>query len=587
MPFDAPTDGPAEVLAEVARRRGLRYSSAHVRSAMAQHAAPMSLLALVEVAPSLGLKPTAGEAELDALDETGPEELPVILHFAGEPGGFGLLEAVLPEGRGFRLWDSLHGRRVVSRELLTQAWSGILVFLEREGPGVPERGYWHRRARELLREQWRPRTELAGPAAAPVVRWGLGVLAVLLLGLALLAQPPGQRLGAAALASLLAVGLAASLAALTWTRGKASRLCGAGGPVDCESVLWSDWSSVAGVPLSGLGVAFFGASLLLQCTLALHGGPAPLWLAGTLLLSALPLSVLLLGVQVRMRRVCTLCMAVHAVNVAGAVLCLLWVWPTLAFPPPGLGPAVLGFALLFVLLLSTVVPYLSRATEDAEVRREHARLLRSPLGTLARLSQEPRLALEGEALGARVGEAEAPHTLVIVVHPSCKLCGPALEELEVLVERQGARLRAFVALAPLDPEDPRDAAVCEALAAVGLAFGGAVLLQALRVAKRDFARLYGEAAPRAWLAGVLGMEPERLEAAREQARARVHEAAALKSRHARGIPALFLDGRLCEAPLSHVEAWCMQPALLEPLAPRGGDTRRTVDPETQEGAPKR
>jgi len=400
------------------------------------------------------------------------------------------------------------------------------------------------------------------------------------------ASDPGGAGGAAG-SEAAAAAVGASLTALRWKRGQASALCGTGGPVDCESVLLSDQAYVAGVPLSGLGTAFFGACLVLQATMALGTGAAPLWLAGAAFACALPFSVLLMGVQVWLRRLCTLCLTVHAVNAAGAALFLLWLRPRVPMGLLELGPSALLLALLFGLLLSTVVPYLSRAEEDAEVRSEHARLLRSPLGTLAQLSQQPRLALETQAVGALVGEAEARHSLVVLVHPSCKLCGPALEELEALVERQGAWLRAFIGVAPLDPEDPRDAALCEALATVGVAFGGAALLRAYHAARRNFSRLHEDAAPRALLARELGLDATRLEAAREQAAARVRAAAMLKSRHAKGVPAFFLDGRGCEAPLSHIEAWCAQPALLDALAPRddgapGGGGERAPAPQGQE-----
>jgi len=568
MRFDVPADGPSQVLTEACRRRGLRYTRGHVREVLARHSEPTSLLALVETAPLLGLKAVAGQAELETLVETELEELPVVLHFRGTPGGFGLLEAVLAGERGFRIWDSQQGSREVEREAFAARWSGIVVFLERSGAAVAERGYWRRRTREVLWEERRPGPELAGPRASRGARWGLAVLGLGVLGLAVLAQAPGARLGAAVLMGLTALGLGASLLALTWKRGRASALCGTGGPMDCESVLLSAQAYVAGVPLAGLGAAFFGASLVLQGTMALGTGPAPLWLAGVAFACALPLSMLLVGVQVWMRRLCTLCLTVHAVNAAGAALFLLWLRPGVPVASQELGPAALLLMLLFGLLLSTVVPYLSRAGEDAEVRREHAQLLRSPLGTLTQLSQQPRLTLEPEAVGARVGEADAPHALVVLVHPGCKLCGPALEELEALVERQGAWLRAFIGVAPLDPEDPRDEAICEALATVGVAFGGAVLLRAYHLARSHFSRLYADAAPRALLARELGLDATRLEAAREQAAARVRAAAVLKSRHAKGVPAFFLDGRRCEAPLSHVEAWCAQPALLEALTPR-------------------
>jgi hypothetical protein len=66
-------------------------------------------------------------------------------------------------------------------------------------------------------------------------------------------------------------------------------------------------------------------------------------------------------------------------------------------------------------------------------------------------------------------------------------------------------------------------------------------------------------------------------AVRERARARVRAAAALKQRHARGLPTLFLDGRRCEAPLAHVAAWLDPPALLDTLTPRAASTETHHD----------
>jgi uncharacterized membrane protein len=568
---DVPSDGPAEVLAEVLQRLHLRYSRTHVRESLARHAQPGSLLALVQTAPSLGLKATAGQGDLETLDELGEDELPALLHFqSGPQGGFGLLEAVSPPGtdapRAFRIWDSRRGSREVQRDTLAALWSGVVVFLERDGVGEPEPGYLRHRARELLLEEWKPRTELAGPSASPWVRVGLAAPLGVLLVLAVLAQPPGLRVHAAVLTVLAGVGLAAALSALSWTRGgRASRLCGGGGPLDCESVLLSAWARPAGIPLAGLGTAFFGALLLLLCTSALGGGPAPVWLAGAAFLPTLPLSALLVGAQVRMRRFCTLCMGVHVVDLSGAAIFLFGLWPDWPAPPPGLLPTALLLALLFGLLLSSTVPLLSRGGEDESLLREHTRLLRSPLATLAQLTLEPRLALDGEALGPRLGEADAPHVLVMLAHPACAHCGPVLEELEALVARRGDQVRAHVALAPMDPEDPRDEAACEALAAAGVAWGGELFLQLFRAAKQDYRRLLEAGEPLALVSADAGRAPEALARARELARARIRAATTLKQHHARGLPTLFLDGRRCEAPLAHVATWLDSPALLAPL----------------------
>ncbi|HZI15897.1 MAG TPA: cysteine peptidase family C39 domain-containing protein, partial [Myxococcus sp.] len=167
-PASLPSDGPALALAEAARRRGLRYSRAHVRGLVERHPQAGSLLALVEVAPMLGLEPTAGQGDLEALDALEPGELPAVLHFArdGEQG-FGLLEAVLPGGTAFRVWDSVSGARVLPRGELASLWSGVVVFLEPKGKGAPEPGGWHRLAREWALERWRPRTGLVGPTGSP------------------------------------------------------------------------------------------------------------------------------------------------------------------------------------------------------------------------------------------------------------------------------------------------------------------------------------------------------------------------------------------------------------------------------------
>jgi uncharacterized membrane protein len=527
----------------------------------------------VDVAPSLGLKATAGQGDLGVLEELEADELPAILHFqSGTQSGFGLLEAVSPPGAAppFQLWDSQRGRSSVAREELTGRWSGVVVLLERHGTGQPEAGYLRHRARELLLEDWRLKTDLAGPSASVPVRAVLSALLGFLLMLAVLSQPPGLRLLTAAVAVLVTAGLAASLAALSWTQGgKAAFLCGGSGPLDCQSVLLSPWAHPAGVPLAGLGTAFFGALLLLLCTTALGGGPAPVWLASAAFLPTLPLSALLVLVQVRMRRFCTLCMAVHAVDITGAALFLLAVWPAWPSPPPGLLPAALLLALLFALLLSSLVPHLSRGDEEAALLREHARLLHSPLATLAQLSLSPRLALDGEALGPRLGQPTAPHVLVVLAHPACSHCGHLLDELDALLSRRGERLRAHIALAPMDPADPRDAAACEALAAAGVAWGGSVFLQLFRAAKQDYRRLLQAAEPLALVAADAGQALEALTQARETARARVQASTTLKSHQARGLPTLFLDGRRCEAPLAHVATWLEQPALLGTLTPSG------------------
>src|SRR5690242_12165339 len=112
-----PTDGPESALERIARRLHLHYSNTYVARAVARHPQPSSLLALVEVAATLGLKVTPGRTEVSELAGI---EGPAIVHF---DGGFGVLESVSDEG--FKVWDSRRGAHVIDRERFLQFWSGI------------------------------------------------------------------------------------------------------------------------------------------------------------------------------------------------------------------------------------------------------------------------------------------------------------------------------------------------------------------------------------------------------------------------------------------------------------------------------
>lgn len=556
--FSVPEDGPAEVLAELVHRLGLRYSRGHVRALLERHANPGSLLALVDVARALGVETTAGRAEPDAIDDIWPDGSPAILHFDTSPhgGGFGLLEGATPEG--FLVWDSRHGSRPMNRDEFANAWSGVIVFAEKGAPGAPERGYLRHRAKELLFDEARVSPELAGASSPRPLHALLGLSLLVVLVLAALSQPAAWRLPTAVFAGLSALGLAASTAALVWARGgKASFLCGSGGRLDCESVLLSPYSQVAGIPLAGFGFAFYGAVLLLLCT-AFTGSVTPVWAAGVAFVPTLPISVLLLFVQRRLRRFCTLCVTVHAVNVAGAATFLLLV-PSSAVTPRLL--AALAFlALTFGLLLSSVVPYLAHRREDEQLRHAYQRLSRSPLASLGELSEEPPLPIDARAAGVLLGASSTPHEVLVIAHPSCHLCGPALDALAELVERHPSLVHGYVGVAPVDPSNPSDQALCEALCAVGVTQGGAALLQAFHLAKRDLSRLR-QSDPLEHLSAALRIERAVLERGRESARPLVQQAAAWKERYAEGIPAVFVDRRHSTASMSDVQTWFNRPPL--------------------------
>jgi protein-disulfide isomerase len=138
------------------------------------------------------------------------------------------------------------------------------------------------------------------------------------------------------------VGLAASLASLIDDLGPAPAFCAESG---CETVRTSAWARPLGVPMSLLGVGYFGVMLALafvdrprlRAALAIAGGA---WGAGLLAVQALAIGAW-----------CTLCVVadsaaiVLAVSMAGGATTLAWRWPRLALAAAGVATGVGGLAL--------------------------------------------------------------------------------------------------------------------------------------------------------------------------------------------------------------------------------------------------
>ena len=105
-----------------------------------------------------------------------------------------------------------------------------------------------------------------------------------------------------------------------------SQVCGAGGQSGCDTVARSPYSSVRGVPVAAIGLAF-ALSLALLSALALFGGPdtrataAGIALAGLFL--SLAAAVVLLGIQlVLIKAFCKLCLLTYAVNALALMILL-------------------------------------------------------------------------------------------------------------------------------------------------------------------------------------------------------------------------------------------------------------------------
>jgi uncharacterized membrane protein len=557
---DIPGDGPDAALVRLVRHHGLRYSREFVNRSLLEHSQPSSLLALVEVAPKVGLKPTAARAEPEALDDLA---VPSVVHFvAGSTGGFGVLESTTPEG--LVVWDSVNGSRVVPRDTFVKHWSGVVVMVEPDRENaVPERGYLFRRLTEMMIGRVSSPSVIGGPGATGL-RVSLAALIAVLLAFAVSEVPSDDRLAAASLIVLTILGAATSIVAAVSVgdarKPFAARICKRGKLIDCESVLTSPYSRIYGFPLSHFGIAFFGALLL---TVAIGGSVgAPVWFGVRIAyLLTIPAALVLVGLQVVMRQLCTLCLTVHTVNVASVMIA------TTMLADYGWGGrtalvSIIAIASLAALLLLLVIPYALNGAELDAYARTQRQMMASPLASAAQVLTVPPLSDPPTACALTLNES-GEHELVAFVHPGCSRCSVLVEEIPALVAT--GRVKVRLALAP-KKDDAADLRLCAAVYAAGLALGPSAMLDAYRVAKRHFEKSSSDD-PLAVVAVELGADASVLDAQRNVANSLAERAETFANRHLEGTPALFVDGRPFRGPTEHLLVLLERyPDVLAPVA---------------------
>jgi len=598
IPSFARTD-PATALAVAARRLGVRLDGDALARRFERHASPQSLRALAEIAPEAGIEARAFRSDVAGLAEAA---LPALVHLVDRESGASGFAVLLERSAGRFVLDEATGEgpRALSAAEFEACWSGIVVTLARRAAGGPVPELRGGGARLRVRAWYRRGDPLS--RATLVARWAsLAAMALLVIAASVRfgadgAGPTGA-LAAGLAAALAAFGAAVSLALFHRSRrslvpGSASRLsasiCGRGRFSDCLGVLASRFSRFAGIDWGSIGVAFFASNLALMAVAPLLASPQRgalfAWLAIAYLL-ALPGSLSLTALQVYpLRRLCPLCMMVHAVVIVSALLGLAYLasggWPErishlLPFAAAH-GAALLGaFGLL--------VPYLALDLETHVNRTRLSWITATPWGALAEMAGRPQAVSSLPTPAVRLGAETAPFRLDALVHPMCSGCGPVVGRLVALAERHAGRVSLGFHFPPRDATSRADQEMCTALAAVGLAAGGPAGIAAFhRVKAAPWPILRAaEAGAEAILASLL---PEPQESAPgggpvlvpveilAQARAGVKAADDLAARLERGTPTLLLNGRFWDGSVEDLDALLeRQPDLLAGALGLAGD----------------
>jgi len=571
--------GPSDALASVAGRFGFRASREAVEARFERHEAPRSLKALVEIAPELGLAARAFRSDFAGLADAA---LPAIVHLidpaTGEPG-FGLLL----ECSGTVLVEETFGAAPtrLTPEEFAAVWSGVVVTLAARDGSPPVGGA----GGSSFLARWRAWYW----AEDPLARATLLARGVALAALAALCVASSVRIGAAlgsawagagaALGCALA-GVGAFVSATLFFQSRrsvvpagpsrlATAFCGRGSFADCLGVLSSRFARFAGIDWASIGAAYFGSVLLLAAIGALVGPEQSralyAWLSVVALL-ALPGSVALIAIQVwPLRRICPLCMTVHAIVLVCGSLGLAFLAAQDGAPrAQALLPWAAAHAAAFLAAFGLFVAYLAHALEVGVHRVRLGWIGSTALGALAEMAGRPKDPVTLPAACIRVGSPEAPLRLDALVHPVCSGCAPVVTKLRLLQQKHADKLSVALHLPPRDAASLADSEFCAAVSCAGLLAGGESAFDVFLRAKEDpwpLVRLAERGA-----AGVLatllpGAEPA--EAQMAQAREAVAAADRLAAALERGTPTLLVEGRLWDGSVEDLDRVLDQhPAVL-------------------------
>jgi uncharacterized membrane protein/predicted double-glycine peptidase len=546
------------------RRLGARVDPALLAARLALHQDPASLLALVAVAREWGFSARAFQGEIENLRDV---LLPAVVHLRSSLEGdesFGVLVGV--EADAYELEDPAGpGTHKLTADAFAAAWTGVVVtFARTEEPAAPPRqpGAFAR-WRTLVRSDRQAGGLVAARAAATI-----GVVALALVS-AIRLSGTRTAIGAAALV-VLDVIVAATCVVLfhasrrtrvaSVTPRLAQRICGRGKFGDCEGVLGSKWARIGGFDLPVIGLAFAGSNIVLGAVTALAPPAVALagfaWIAAAHLLAA-PASLFFIGLQVwPLRRFCPLCMTVHAGVLLGALLTLLLgpaAWAGSA--PSALALVVIVHGAAFLAIAGLVVPLLELSLEARASRIRLGWIAATPWGALAEAAGRTRAFSTPPPSAFQLGTAEGSFRIDVLVHPFCTGCGPVVEGLVAMTERRAGALEVAFHLAPRDPKDPGDRALCAGVAAIGLIAGGEQTVHVFRAIKSD-PRKYLEIARGGADRLVFSFLPQSVELASVLPAAieAVERATDLADALRTGTPTLLVNGRVWEATLDDLDA---------------------------------
>lgn len=213
-------------------------------------------------------------------------------------------------------------------------------------------------------------------------------------------------------------------------------ICTAGRQTNCDAVLNSKASGIAGIKWSEAGFFYFAATTLFLFYPSLSFAEKIPWLAGAATLVS-PYIVFSIYYQYKVvKQWCPLCLAVQGVLLLELIWAITVYWTSTAWPV-----LTLSFAAVIVtcLLLPVVAwffikPLIGTEKQTQQFKAAYRRLLYNPEQFNQLLEQQSQAPDGWQLLGITVGNPAAQNTIIKVCNPYCGPCAKAHPELEEIIQ---------------------------------------------------------------------------------------------------------------------------------------------------------
>jgi len=454
------------VAVHYARLLRVRVTATTLKKEMEEHPYYPSLLSLADTFTRHGILNEAYEIEGSALDQL---KTPFVAfsHVEGIGNDF-----VLVTGLSADTVSITKGRQqaeTVPKEVFLRKYQRVAwVATPETGAGEPDF------EKKRMAEKTAGLKKFALYAAA--------IVAILLL--IAINVPEKMVPGYVSIVVLQLAGLATTLLLLLYDLNKQNSLlqniCGVGNQTDCEAVLSSKASRIAGFSWGEIGFVYFAATTIGLLFPGLPFAEKAFWLAAgsTLASSYIPFSIYYQWRVVR--RWCPLCLIMQLVLALELIWAVLFYWQKSGLN--GLQHLtvlpILFCLILPVIILAGIKPVLYRARDHDHYRAAFRRLQYNPDIFHSLLGIQPKAPDNWQRLGITIGNPLAQVTIIKVCNPYCNPCAQAHPILEELIAHN-SNVRLKIIFTARNDKADRGAVVVKHLLSVAAQGNTVLTLQAL------------------------------------------------------------------------------------------------------------